>query len=231
MAYTLVQSKATAINSSDTTIPLAFDSNVAAGNMLLAMVIAETADVSISVADSQGNTWTQITGASVAAAPGFSPSVTAKIAFFRASAGSSAADTVTATFGSGVFRAIAIFEVSGQSSPSDGDASSGSGTSSVPDAGSLTVNDASNIVLLANEGQWGTALSPPSGFTEIYDNNNFLHPWFAYALNQAAGSLSTAGGTSTSAWVALGAVVEESGGGGGVVSGIFESGVFGGIVR
>lgn len=91
MPWTRVQAISAHRSTSSNTQALAFGSNVVAGNVLVAFVGWNGASGTASVADSQGNTWTQATSAAGSGA------TTASEQAFTAVAGSSGACTVTAT--------------------------------------------------------------------------------------------------------------------------------------
>lgn len=159
MAWAFVKGSGAFTSSAGTTRALAFGSNVAAGNRLIAVCVWTSNTATCSVADSQGNSWAAV-GASLATA-----GTTARAQVFHASAGSSAACTVTMTTSvSTGERVIFICEVSGLSGSLGASPLAASGTSANPTA-NITIGATSSL-LIGGCYTGGTA-AVGSGFTQI----------------------------------------------------------------
>lgn len=139
---------------------------------MLLHVSGYTGAVSLTVADSAGNTWTVITGATASTTAGASPETTA-IAFFKyPSAGAGTTVTVTATFASSNERMGWCGYTTGHDTTTPQDASGLATTSTavatvtVTTSGSLSAND--QLLLVA----WGDAYAA-GGITPTWPTTSY----------------------------------------------------------
>lgn len=150
-SWAWVQDASSGADASDTTIALAYGSNITAGSLLLAAVAWDcTGAQTISgVADSQTQTWTQI-GTSITLEGSF---CFAAFRFWNSTAG---ANTVTATFSAGAqYRGIVITEYSGLATAADpldqsrtdaAQTDPGTGTDAVTSGATGATSDANELV-------------------------------------------------------------------------------------
>jgi hypothetical protein len=180
---------------------LAFTSNVTAGNIIIAMVMSPLAGDTITVADSQANSYTQA-GAAASSATG---DICCKV--FYATAGSTGACTVTATTGVEVADGC-VAEVSGTSLTADGFSATGS-------AGAGSANPNSGTVTPTGSGySWGYIandlgnLTFNSPLTDREALSNFGRTEFGDNAANASGFSANAT-LSSSNWVAVAGHLKE----------------------
>lgn len=139
----------------------AFASNVTSGNLLVAVIGDETANVgSATVSDTRGSTWTPI----------ITVSGSTTIRAFYSMAASSGADTVTFAYTSAGWASVTLLEVSNASAVLDGTAV-GQTNSGAP--GTLTTTASNSLVVSAMQGFSSSIVwTPPSGWTETQGNGH-----------------------------------------------------------
>lgn len=162
MAIAFVQSDYNEGNGSSTTIAQAFGSNVTAGNLLVACLCRDGGGNTVSVTDSQGNTWQRDEQLDS----------TQHIEIWSTIAGSTGANTVTATFSSGqANRRLAIHEYSGVTTSSwkDVSANNHNSSTSTPTSTAVTPNQDNSLFVGALTPTTVAVFTAPgagSGFTE-----------------------------------------------------------------
>jgi len=156
---------------SGTTVPLAFTSNVTAGNLLIAVTgsgLLGSGGLQ-SVADTQGNVWTQGPGSS-------SIDSTTNVTVWWAIAKSSGPDTITLScVGAGTLDLIiAEYSVVAVIQPDQSNATINGGSSSTTfPTGSITTTQAAELILAIGLANTLGLLSTDGGFTpELQVNNN-----------------------------------------------------------
>lgn len=190
------------------TIAKAYGSNVTAGNLLVASVAWGNNTQTCTVAGSLNGAFAAIAGSLATSAAAAS-----RGEIFFLVAGSSGAETITATCsGSNTQREIVIYELSGAASTGVPDSSiAATGTSTNPTATITTVAQPGWIIAyaLATAG----TISVGSGYTSDVAQNGDLGQHKAYA---ATGSTSVPFvDASSSNWLVTAAAFLEGGGGGG----------------
>lgn len=216
MAGTLVQSRSTHGNGAAPT--LAFVSNVTAGNLII--VSAAVFQNTISTPTHTGDTFTRIgTGAL---------NGNSRLEGYYAPNAVGGATTITFHFGSACDYGITIEEWSGAptTSPQDGSASSGTGTSLAPDGGNVTTSAANGFL-------WSACTHGGAGTVAIGEGTNFSlgteqestanMPIHTENRGQGGGLAASTYATphtldSSQAWAALSAAFKTTGGGGGTAT-------------
>lgn len=175
MAISLIQ-KNTLYDTATATVnlPVAFSSNVRAGDLIIVAVCAFTATVS-SVTDSQSNTYTQVTNS-----PAVNGSDRSYLYYAKNVKGGAVTVTVNFSAGSRV-RSIGIYEYMGAdpTAPFDKSATAGSGTGTTVAPGAVTpTNNNSLIVSVGGDfvGGGTGAITPQTGYTlEDSQTDNVSH--------------------------------------------------------
>jgi hypothetical protein len=159
MSIALVQHTQKNQSTAVTSTTLAYASNVTAGDLLICVVRGGTPLTSITITDSQGNTWTNCTFQNVNGAGSL------QISFAVANA--TGGNTVTITPNASTTLRIAILEYSGTdtSSPLDAENNSSTGTSTAPAASSITPAAANELVIGAVAVGNAENFSPGASFT------------------------------------------------------------------
>jgi hypothetical protein len=151
-----------------TSAPLAFASNVTAGNKIIALVLSVNQNLS-SVTDSQGNTYTQLCSAYDGA-----------YTVFMATASQTGACMVTFTQSTSGFMAVGIMEYSGIGELVDYDITAFDVTpTTTPESGVVTLTAPGSViisaVLLYNV---GTTIEPRGGETERFQMDSPTVGWY-----------------------------------------------------
>jgi hypothetical protein len=198
---------------------LAFGSNVASGNLLVAAIATfNIGSATVSVSDTQGATWTQL-GSYSAAGPNV-------VSLWGTLAGalSSAADTVKFTPSVSVYGGfcIAEFNYSAAATLSVDGTSTNIGNSATPSSGNITVAASNELVLTGFcQGSHSLALTAGAGFSQAaaqQDGQNFEGCYLDYLLNGSSGSSpydDNASLANSAAWAALGVSIKPTAGVGG----------------
>lgn len=166
-----VQANGSGFSSGHATAPLAYSGSVTAGNLLV-VVVATFGPLTITVADSQGNSFTQAGGT-------YSNASSAGLSVWYGFAGSTGGNTVTVSGLAGQPASVCLLEYSGAAaSPLDGFAKASGSTGTAWAAGSVAVNVAQSVVLgCFAQGFWNTSLvnsTAGSGFTLRYENKDSI---------------------------------------------------------
>jgi hypothetical protein len=212
MAIAYVQTKASGSGADSQT--LAFDSNVGAGNLLIASIRESggTGGVWASVTDSLGNTWNQgVRGASGSGT----------VQMFWTKSVSAGACTVTFDGGSNVALRCTLHEFSGTfgATPIDQTAANtGDGTS--PDASSSITPANANALLFSVCGSSADFTASSAGASWTLGPNGFLRVYGAYRIVSASASYNADWSYTSGTDIALliASFVESGGGGGSVAS-------------
>lgn len=208
MAITQVQAVGGTRSGSGTTFTRSFGSNVVAGNLLVASCVTWNRDLpSTGVTDSQGNTYTRRvfvldSGNNVCA-------------LYTATAGSSAACTVTMTTAIGTFMGMCVYEVSFDGGFTIGNTNSNTQTGSSHTSNSIAITSAIMFGVLRCGNAPGT-ITPNASWT-----NNYTDSAFTNVPNSHISRIEAAGGTFAATWtttnlpISQAAIlgVEETGGG------------------
>lgn len=217
MAYAHVQSKSQAFGNSASARTLQFDSNVTINDLLIVAVAIYANNVTVTVSDTQVNSWSQVGGYEV-----IPFDTNARLAIFYAVANStdSSPNTITVTPSASAFLTLGIHEYSGNdtASPLDG-SNQGDGTGSSMDSGSITVSAANELLFGAFttvENIYTTTAG--SGFTLRADLNASNMPLSTEDQIVSTNTNATFSTDETDHWGCIGASfkVASAGGGGGV---------------
>jgi hypothetical protein len=194
-----------------TTIAKAYGSNVVAGNLLVATVAWNNSSQTCSVAGSLNGALTAIAGSLQTNA-----TLPARAQTFFLVAGSSGAETITATCsGSNTTRELVIYELSGASSTGQPDSSGGGTGNSTNPTGTVTTVAQPGMIVSYALGAVGT-VTVGSGYTSSVAQNGDTGEYKTYA---ATGSTSVPYvDASSGQWVVTAAAfLDAAGGGGGTV--------------
>jgi hypothetical protein len=199
---------------------LAFGSNVAAGNLLVAAIATfNNGAATVSLSDTQGSTWSQLGS--------YSANGMNVVSLWATLAGalSSAADTVKFTPNVSVYGGfcIAEFNYSAAATLSADGSATNSGSSATPSSGNFTVAASNELALTAFcQGLHNNVLTPGTGFAQAdaqTDGLSFEACYLDYLLNASSASSpydDSASFPVSNPWAALGVSIKPtvSGGGG-----------------
>ncbi|MDE2105764.1 MAG: hypothetical protein KGL39_51545 [Patescibacteria group bacterium] len=222
MSWSLVQATATGAGNSSSSLALQFTSNVAAGNLLVALFGWYGASMSATISDDQGNTWTQLGGSF----PGLSSEHCGMWATLGGGSVNSGKPTVSFAAGTSYKGAcVAEFKAgTGSFTYSADGASTNTGSGTAMSTGNITVVGSGELVLGGfAQANGSRTITPGSGFLNAASNTNGSSnsaAYLDYLLNGVSGSSPYADAATLSAtavWTAIGASIKAaaSGGGGG----------------
>ena len=178
MAITLIQEKHDYTFGSGKI--LVYDSNITAGNLLVAYIDSGTAGtgVAATASDSRGNVWTRIT----AFGGGYGGATSC--AFFYAVAGSTGPNTVTfVTGGTTLISQIVEFSGTVISGVIDGVGVTNTGNSNSPNV-NITTNNINELIIAAPDPAAGSTNGPGAGWTQAGPAGGY---GMIYAVKVAAG--------------------------------------------
>lgn len=198
-------------NASGTTIAKAYGSNVAAGNLLVVVVGWGSSTQTCSVAGSLNGAFTAIAGSL-----GTNATAPFRTQTFFLVAGSSGAETITATTsGSNTQREIAVFELTGAAAAGHPDSSIGANGSGTNPTTSITAVAQPGTIISYGMSTAGT-ITVGTGYTSDVSQNGDLAEHKAYAATGAI-SVPYVDGSSGQWAITAAAFLDAAGGGGPLV--------------
>jgi len=228
VAISFVQSAVAGSGNSAAQRSLAYSSNVAAGNLLVVAISTFGTSITMTVVDTQGNTYAQ--------AGSYGINGSNRVSFWYAVAGSSGANTVQVTPSAAAFMGLGVLEYSGAPASSPLDATStNSGSTLAVSTGTVAVNGANELLLgCFGEGQGTYTFSPDAGFTtrcsQLNGNTNeALVVIEKIGVSASAAATGAWAGTSSVPWPAVGASFKVAAAGGGPFPWFFDSSMSGGL--
>lgn len=160
MAIAYVQGTSV-LDTSSASVALAYTSNVTANGLLVLGARLSDIGRTITVTDSQGNTWAEVVA-------GGKPDGNGSMLYmYWAKAGSSGANTVTFAYSGAVdFLRVAIHEVSGMTTPALDQTANASGSSAAPASGNVTTTHADEFLFACSCYSGICTVTPGSGWTQ-----------------------------------------------------------------
>lgn len=213
MAIAFVQKTSSESTNSSSARTLAYPSNVAANGLLVVVVATyNNATATVTVTDSQGNTYSQ--------ADAYRTTSTTRISLWYAVAGSSGANTVTVTPSASIYMTLGIHEYSGgdTSAPLRSATGQTGGSDNNPLTGTVTASSGDMVFGCYAQPTIVSHSTVASPFTLRMDQIGLTAIGAASADDVAAtgsegASFTISSGNAT--WAAIGASFKPSGGGGG----------------